>query len=434
MSDTFLGIQPIFDRERRIVAYELLFRSAAAATEFEHESIDPDLATSQVILNAFIDIGVERLGHDKLLFLNLTEGLLASELIQTLPPERVVLEILETVRITPALIESAGRLVAQGFTLALDDFIYAPEWEPLLALARIVKFDVLGDDRAAIVTKVASLPTSYRPRLLAEKIETQQQFQDCLGLGFDLFQGYHLARPEVLAGKRPPANRLQALRLLARLQDESIGLQEVERIVSQDVTLSYRLLRFISNAAISQGRPIQTLMQAITLVGLRTVRQWAALLALGTLDLGNPYSFTRSLTYARFCQIVGERHFNPEKDALFTVGLFSNLDEILLIPLGEALEHLPLDVRIKQAILEHEGVLGKVLAKAKCFEDSERMPEVSLPGLATETLAVYFIEAFVWARDLQRQVESSDRDARPPQAHHEPRNDLRSRVRPHRPA
>jgi c-di-GMP phosphodiesterase len=281
MSDTFLGIQPIFDRERCIVAYELLFRSAAAASRFEHESIDPDLATSQVILNAFIDIGVERLGDDKLLFLNLSEGLLASELIQTLPPERVVLEILETVRITPALVESARRLVEQGFTLALDDFIYAPEWEPLLALAHIVKFDVLDDDRAAIVAKLASLPAAYRPRLLAEKIETQQQFQDCLGLGFDLFQGYHLARPEVLTGKRPPANRLQALHLLARLQDESIGLQEVERIVSQDVTLSYRLLRFIGNAAISQGRPIQTLMQAISLVGLRTVRQWAALLALG---------------------------------------------------------------------------------------------------------------------------------------------------------
>lgn len=431
MSDTFLGIQPIFDRERRIVAYELLFRSAAAATEFEHESIDPDLATSQVILNAFIDIGVERLGHDKLLFLNLTEGLLASELIQTLPPERVVLEILETVRITPALIESAGRLVAQGFTLALDDFIYAPEWEPLLALARIVKFDVLGDDRTAIVAKVASLPTSYRPRLLAEKIETQQQFQDCLSLGFDLFQGYHLARPEVIAGKRPPANRLQALRLLARLQDESIGLQEVERIVSQDVTLSYRLLRFISNAAISQGRPIQTLMQAISLVGLRTVRQWAALLALGTLDLGNPYSFTRSLTYARFCQIVGERHFNAEKDALFTVGLFSNLDEILLIPLREALEHLPLDARIKQAILKHEGFLGEVLAKAQRFEDGDRTDEVSLPGLGAETLAIYFLEAFAWARDLQRQVESSDRGSRP-QSHPESRNDLRSQARPRR--
>lgn len=405
MSDTFLGIQPIFDRERHIVAYELLFRGAGGS--LENDPIDPDTATSQVILNAFADIGVEHLGHDKQLFLNLTEGLLTSDLIQTLPPERVVLEILETVRITPALVESAKKLVEQGFTLALDDFVYSPDWDPLLQLAQIVKFDVLGDDRAAIAAKLASLPVAHRPRLLAEKIETRRQFLDCLGLGFELFQGYHLARPEILAGKRPPANRLQALRLLARLQDDAISLREVETIVGQDVTLSYRLLRFISNASISRGRPIQNLMQAISLVGLRTVRQWAALLTLGTLDTDNPYSFTRSLTRARFCQLVGERHVHEEKDALFTVGLFSNLDEILSIPLPEALEHLPLDPRIKQAILEHEGLLGGVLARAKRFEDDARAPEVPLLGLGAETLAIYFLEAFAWARDLQGQFEGT---------------------------
>ncbi|MGQ9830181.1 MAG: hypothetical protein ACUVQI_00945 [Thermochromatium sp.] len=170
-------------------------------------------------------------------------------------------------------------------------------------------------------------------------------------------------------------------------------------------------------------------MQA-TLVGLRTVRQWAALLALGALDLGNPYSFTRSLTYARFCQIVGERHFNAEKDALFIVGLFSNLDEILLIPLHEALEHLPLDLRIKQAILEHKGLLGAVLAYAKGFEGNARSSAESLPGLDAETLAVYFLEAFAWARNLQQQVETGDRDAHD-QERQAPR-DLRARVRPHR--
>ncbi|BCU06094.1 EAL and HDOD domain-containing protein [Allochromatium tepidum] len=429
MSDTFLGIQPIFDRDQHIIAYELLFRGLFGG--FEDDPIDPDAATSQVILNAFTDIGVERLGRDKLLFLNLTEGLLKSDLIRTLPPDRVVLEILETVRITPALVESARSLVGLGFTLALDDFVYSPEWDPLLEIARIVKFDVLGDDRAAITAKLASLPRTCRPRLLAEKIETHEQFQDCLGLGFDLFQGYHLARPEVLAGKRPPANHVQALRLLARLQDDDIGLQEVERIISQDVTLSYRLLRFIGNVAVSQARPIQTMMQAISLVGLRTVRQWAALLTLGSLDSVNPYSFTRSLTYARFCQIVGERRFSQDKDALFTVGLFSNLDEILLIPLHEALEHLPLDLRIKQAILEHKGLLGAVLAYAKGFEDDERSSDESLPGLDAETLAVYFLEAFAWARDLQQQVETGDRDAHD-QERHPPRDDLRARSRPRR--
>jgi len=403
MSDIFLGLQPIFDRDQRIVAYELLFRSLLGG--FENDPIDPETATSQVILNAFSDIGVERLGYDKLLFLNLTEGLLTSDLIETLPPERVVLEILETVRITPRLVESARRLVERGFTLALDDFVYTPEWRPLVEIAGIIKFDVLGADRAAINAKLATLPPGHRPRLLAEKIETRQQFQDCLDLGFELFQGYYLAHPEVITGRRPPANRLQSLRLLARLQDDDIDLHEIEQIVSQDVALSYRLLRFIGNAAICQGRPVQTLKQAIALVGLRTIRQWATLLGLGELEAVNPYSLTRALTYARFCQLVGEHHFQSERDALFTVGLFANLDEILLIPLEEALQYLPLAERLKRAILGHEGLLGQVLSWAKRFEEGDRGHWVSQEGVSSESLIRYLLEAFAWAREVQRQIE-----------------------------
>ncbi|MBK1720293.1 EAL and HDOD domain-containing protein [Thiocystis violacea] len=405
MTDTFLGVQPIFDRERQVVAYELLFRGASGG--FEASGLDGDAATSQVIINAFSDIGVERLGRDKQLFLNLTEGLLSSDLIQTLPPDRVVLEVLEHVRVTPALVVAIERLVAKGFKLALDDFIYGSEWDPLLKLCHIVKFDVLGDDESAIEAKLASLPSRYRPKLLAEKIENRIQFVQCLNLGFDLFQGYYLAKPRVIAGKRPPANRLQVLRLLAQLQDDSIGLKDVERLISQDVTLSYRLLRFLGSAAISQGRSIHTLMQAISLVGLRTIRQWAALIALGNLDSQHPYSFTRSLTFARFCQIVGERNLPREKDALFTVGLFSNLDELLGVPLPEALQYLPLDETVKHAILKHEGVLGRVLANAIRFESSENTSVSPPPGLDTETLSTYFLEAFAWSQEIQSEIQGA---------------------------
>ncbi|QIK37783.1 HDOD domain-containing protein [Caldichromatium japonicum] len=405
MPDSLLGIQPIFNRQRAIVAYELLFRSPAGG--FDDDPVDAESATVQVILNAFIELGVERLGRDKRLFLNMNETLLNSELIQTLPPKRVVLEILETVRVTPELVATAQRLVEQGFVLALDDFVYTPEWDPLLALARIIKFDVLGVDRAAIAAKIAALPAGHRLHLLAEKVETAEQFRDCLELGFDLFQGYYLARPQIISGHRPPANRLQALHLLARLQDDEIGLMEVEQLISRDVTLSYRLLRFIGNAAISQGRPLHTLRQAITLVGLHTIRQWAALLILGSMEGVNPYSFTRALTYALFCQIVGERHFPEERDRLFTAGLFANLDEILLIPLREALEPLPLGQMIKGAILRYEGLLGCVLLQAKQIEDGEQIPNATLPGVGGEQLAVYFLEAFARARALQHEIECS---------------------------
>ena len=404
MTDTFLGVQPIFDRERQVVAYELLFRGASGG--FEDSGLDGDTASSQVIVNAFADIGVERLGRDKKLFINLTEGLLSSELIQTLPPDRVVLEILEHVQITPRLVESVERLVAKGFQLALDDFVYASDWDPLLRLCHIVKFDVLGDDEARIEAKLASLPSAYRPRLLAEKVENRIQFVQCLNLGFDLFQGYYLAKPRLIAGKRPPANQVQVLRLLARLQDDSIGLQEVERLISQDVSLSYRLLRLIGNVGISQGRTVKTLMQGISLLGLRAIRQWAALIALGNLgSSGSGFGFSRALTYARFCQIIGERAIHQGRDMLFTVGLFSNLDEILEVPLDEALQFLPLDEAVKRAILGHEGLLGQVLANAMQFDTPEGVSADPLPEVDKATLAAYFLEALAWAQETQSLIQ-----------------------------
>ena len=403
MTNAFLGVQPIFDRERQVVAYELLFRNEKGG--FEGSGLDGDCATSQVIINAFADIGIERLGRDKLLYLNLTEGLLASDVIQTLPPDRVVLEILETVTVTPELVEAVQKLVKQGFKVALDDFVYHANWEPLLRCSHIVKIDVLGDDEAAIRAKFDSLPKRNRPKLLAEKVENRIQFVQCLNMGFDLFQGYYLARPRVIEGKRPPSNKVGVLQMLARLQDDSISLQEVERLLSQDVAMSYRLLRVLSSAAVSQGRTIQTLMQAIALVGLRTIRQWAALIALGTLDTEARYPFTRALTCARFCQIVGERNLPKERDALFTVGLFSNLDEILEIPLADALAPLPLDATLKDAILQHTGVLGLVLANAIQFETMDEASPVPLPpGLDSDVMSTYFLEAFAWAQDIQSQI------------------------------
>ncbi|NEX21975.1 HDOD domain-containing protein [Thiorhodococcus mannitoliphagus] len=402
MTDTFLGVQPIFDRERQVVAYELLFRNAHGG--LAGSGLDGDSATSQVIINAFADIGVERLGRDKKLFINLTDGLLAGGLTETLPPQRVVLEILETVKVTPELVVAVQKLVGAGFEIALDDFVYAANWDPLIALSTIIKLDVLGDDEDAMRAKLDSIPGPRRPRLLAEKVESNIQFVQCLNMGFDLFQGFYLARPRVISGKRPPENRLLALKMLARLQDDDISLQEVELLISQDVSLSYRLLRFLGNVAVSQGRPIHNLKQAISLVGLRTIRQWAALIVLGSLESQSPYSFTRSLTFARFCQMVGERHLPSLKDALFTVGLFSSLDEILGVPLADALAPLPLDASLKDAILRHAGTLGQILASAAQIESVEAAG-VDLPaGLDAQVLSTYFIEAFVWAQEIQAEL------------------------------
>lgn len=403
MTHSFLGVQPIFDRERQVVAYELLFRDESGGPG---SRVDGDAATSQVILNAFADIGVDRLGRDKRLFINLTAGLLAADFIETLPPERVVLEILESVQVTPEVVEAARALARRGFAIALDDFVYRADWDPLLEICQLVKIDVLGDDEEAVRAKVEALPTRNRPKLLAEKVETNIQFVQCLNMGFDLFQGFYLARPRILSGKRPPGDKLRTLQLLARLQDDALDLREVEQLIGQSVTLSYRLLKILDSASLTRGRSLHNLLEAIALVGLRAIRHWATIIALGSLDTRNRFSITRALTYAHFCQLVGERHLRQEQGALFTVGLFANLDEVLEIPLSEALAPLPLDEQVKSAILQQTGVLGQVLALAKQFEsDADAWVE---PPVAVESgiLAGYFLESFAWAQDTQAQIES----------------------------
>ena len=280
MDDIFIGRQPIYDRDLSVYAYELLFRAAPDNTA---RFSDGDQATSNVIVNTFMEIGLDNIVGQRLAFINLTRSFLVEQDNICLPRERVVLELLEHIEPDAEVIEGIKRLAAQGYAIALDDFVYHDALQPLVQLADIVKVDVMAQQRDEIRSQVHKL-RQHPLKLLAEKVETRDEFDFCRDLGFDYFQGYFFAQPQVLRGQRLPNNRLAILHLLSRLQDPNITPSELEELIVQDVTFSYRILRYVNSAAFSLARKIESVHQAVVILGQQTIKTWTTLLAMSQVD------------------------------------------------------------------------------------------------------------------------------------------------------
>ncbi len=280
MPDIFVGRQPIFDRNLNVVAYELLFRSGGTNWA---EITDGEYATSQVVHDAFMEIGLESLVGTKRAFINLTRDFILQDYTAVFPTDRVVLEVLEGIVVDAELIEAVRALSHQGYTIALDDFVYHDHLRPLVVVADIIKVDVLGLDRLTLQQEVARL-SHYDIKLLAEKVETRDDLAYCRELGFDYFQGYFLCEPDIVTGQRSPANRLAVLHLLAKLQDAETTMEQLEAIIRQDVSLSFKLLRLV-NADPSLPHQIDTIHQALLLLGTKFITAWGSLIMLA--DIGD---------------------------------------------------------------------------------------------------------------------------------------------------
>lgn len=244
MTDVFIGRQPIFDRYLKVYAYELLFRRS---DEDESHFVDGNQATSQVILNTFLDIGLDEIVGQKRAFINLTRDFLVEDNPLPFPKDRVVLEILEDVKVDSAVVAAVKRFKEQGHTIALDDFVFKKEWLPLVKVADIIKIDVLAYEREKIRVLVEKL-RNYPCKLLAEKIETHEDYEYFQLIGFDLFQGFFLSRPVIVKGQRIPANKINTLQLMAKLNDPDVSVEELDTIISRDVSLSFKMLRYINSA------------------------------------------------------------------------------------------------------------------------------------------------------------------------------------------
>lgn len=392
---SFVGRQAVYDKELNVFGYELLFRDS---TENRANFVDGDLATSQVLLNSFLDIGIERLCQRNRAFVNLTRAFLVDQATPPFLPEQVVIEVLESVEPEPEVIQGLTRLRDAGYVIALDDFCYEERFEPLIALAHIIKIDVRALDEAALIEHVARLKPR-RLKLLAEKVETRAEFERLVELGFDYFQGYFLSRPEVVSGKRLPQNKLSIIQLLARLQDPAVKINEVERVVTQDVALSYKLLRCINSAFFSLPREVDSIRHALVILGLGPLRRWIALLALAGGD-DQPTDVVHTVMLrARMCELLGTAAGEKDTSSCFTVGLFSSLDLLMGTPLPELLAELPLAPALVDALLEREGWLGEMLTCVEAYEHCD-WQNAQLKGLTSDDVRDAYVSAAEWAFEV----------------------------------
>lgn len=394
-----LARQPIYNTKLEISAYELLFRS-----HYNSEVADfacGDKATGQVLLNAFGEAGLETICGKHPAFINFTKNLILE--LPPFDPDQYVIEILEDIEVDDQLIEALHKAKKQGARLALDDFILNQNSAPLLHMVDIVKIDVLALSKKQI-EQFAKVFIPRKLVLLAEKVETHEMFEFCKNLGFELFQGYFLSKPQNIKGRAIPDNKLIVLKLLKEIQDPDITAEKLTDTLSQDPQMGYKLLKLVNSAAFARVQKCTSLQQAITLLGFNHIRSWVTLIALGNLE-DKPLALRQtSLERAIICQKLGEKIGGFSVYDYYTVGLFSLLDAFIDRPILEIIKSLNLPDTMVEALIDNQGSLGLALHTATCFQearlDDVKKDELSQYGLDIDGMNELYKQSLIES-DLQ---------------------------------
>jgi len=396
-SQALLARQPIYNQALEVYAYELLFRGDASSLNAEFSC--GDKATSQVILNAFGEAGLESICGQHPAFINFTKNLILD--LPPFDPKHYVIEILEDIEVDDDLISALKAAKKAGAQLALDDFILDKNSAPLLTMVDIVKVDVL----ALTHEQIERFAKVFIPRnlvLLAEKVETHEMYQFCKDLGFQLFQGYFLSRPQIVEGKSMPDSKVVVLRLIKEMQDPEISVTQLTQILSQDPQMSYKLLKLVNSAAFARISKCTSLQQAITLLGLAHIRSWATLLALGNLD-DKPMALRQaSLERAILCEKIGREMKEFPAHDYYTVGLFSLLDAFLDRPILEIIKSLQLPSNMEEALVSGNSSLGLSLDTARCFQEGR------LADIQTERLIQYGLDVETMDQLYKASLQEAD--------------------------
>jgi EAL and modified HD-GYP domain-containing signal transduction protein len=395
MEGIFIGRQPILDRTGNLYAYELLHRRGGE----EHASGDDgDRMSSDMLLNAAFQVGIRKLNATCPVFINVTRNVLLNGGLDSLPSERMGLEVLETVSVDEELVKRLRLLRSRGFKIALDDFVYSPERAPLIDHADIVKLDVLALDDASLQQHVALLRGRH-VKLLAEKVETPAMHKRVLALGFDLFQGYFFARPEVFKSQAIRPNNLVLIRLLARIHDPDITPEELSEIIRGDVSMSVTVLRWANSPFYGLRHAVESVERAVVVLGLYTIRNWVSLLALARMGGAATELHTTILVRARTCELLAAATRMSNASSYFTVGLLSALDIILQVNMSQALDYIPLGPDQKAALLNRSGRLGEALSCVLALESGDESA-AKFAALDIAEISGYYFSAVDWVNQL----------------------------------
>jgi EAL and modified HD-GYP domain-containing signal transduction protein len=402
----YIARQAIYDVEKRVYAYELLFRDGVSNCFPE---ISPDEATSNMIANSHLSMGVEDITLNKHAFINFHQDTLLYRFPSTLDPMNVVVEIVESVEVDNELLKACEHIRNLGYRIALDDYDFSPRWEPLIDMCNFIKIEAQFIEKANL--KQLKKINEFKSKgitLVAEKVETLQEFEKYKVMGFNLFQGYFLARPEIVKHKSLDAAMTSIIELVGISTSPDFDINKVNDVIEKDVGLSFKLMRFINNPMFNKRNKIESLSHALKYMGSVELKKFIALLALANLKGEKPEDLiTLSLIRAKFCALMSlaaNQNDNPPNS--FILGLFSFLDALLDQPMDSLMPKLPVSDVIKEALTDPSATskLATQLKLCKAFEQASWEDIDSLAKLIdinTEKLYEMHYEAMKWTNEVK---------------------------------
>lgn len=400
MQDIFVGRQPVYNRNLGVYAYEMLFRDGTKDIAGQH--LDEEAATSQVIINTFLDIGLDKLVGKSMVCINITEHLLLKDETLPLPAERVILDIQPQISINEDTLAALQRLKNTGFTLALEGFHNTPDFNKLLKLMDIFKLDIHTSSKQESLAWLKRIK-KLNIKILAEKVQTLDEYEEYMNLGFDYFQGYFLSRPRILKGKTLETNKLSIMQLLSVLHNSNSDIIAIEEAITSDLTLSYKLLKLINSAFFNLTSDIESIKRAVVFLGRKKITTWASMLALSNMN-DQPIALVKiSMVRAKTCELLANKLGIENEDQFFTAGLFSALDILMQRPLESLITPLPLTDEVKQGILHHKGRLGIAIKCCQLLETSAAA-KLSIKGISKAELSSLYLEADNWAHKITQSI------------------------------
>lgn len=395
MENLFIARQPVYDLKQTVIGYELLYRNGDVDKAIFD---DGNLASSETIINTFMHIGIDSLVGSSVAFINLPYDFIINESLTPMFKEQIVLELLEDIEPDEKSIAGIKQLKSQGYKIALDDFEYDEKYMPFLELADYVKIDVIDKNETEIRYHLDKV-SRFDAIIIAEKVETQEMYNLCKDIGFKYFQGFFFCRPQLVKQKNIPANKAVALNLLNKLQDPDIDYSELETVLAQDVALSYKFLRYINSAAFSLRREVDSIKDAIALLGLNNTKNWVSMILMAkSIDNKPGELISVAMIRGKMCELIATKTQPEIKDQMFIVGLFSVLDALMDMEMIELLDTITLIAPIKMALLDHSGEHGVILEQVLNYEhfywDLLLRSGID-PNIFTES----YLQAVEWAKN-----------------------------------
>ncbi|MGM0419208.1 MAG: EAL and HDOD domain-containing protein [Thermodesulfobacteriota bacterium] len=383
--DIFVARQPVFDSNKKTIAYELLFRDSL---NNYFPDIDGNTATSKVLSNTFFNIGIQEITNSMPGLINFTRELILNKIPMVFPKDNIIIEILEDIEPDEEIVHVTSQFKKKGYKIALDDFIFHDKFESLIKISNIIKFDLFETPLNSLDETIDKIRNS-NPKiiLLAEKVETYDEFHKAKEMGFSMFQGYFFSKPEILSNKDIPLNKLSLLQLVSECQKSDLDIEKLVSLIKNDPSVSYKLLKFINSAYFNRPCEIQSIRDAVTFMGSDELKKFINLVAVSGIAEEKPNELMRnSVIRARMCELMGNElktEFSAEE--LFTIGLFSLMDAMLDKPMEEVLKNITFSQKFINVLLRKSKTVNILFLIIEAFEkgnwEKSRMIDKNNPSL-----------------------------------------------------